>query len=204
MALKVIGAGFGRTGTNSLKLALEKLGFSKCHHMLEIIEHPEQAKQFVAAARGEQPDWDKLYEGYLSCCDWPSCFFWRELVDFYPDAKVILSIRDPESWFKSMSETLIPLIRRAAIEPMGELTDIGVDIVLNRTFSGDVDNKEHVLNVYQQHNQAIRNTVTPDRLLEFDAKQGWEPLCAFLGVPVPAEAYPHANSQVAFNSRVRD
>lgn len=198
MSLKVIGAGLGRTGTNSLKLALEKLGFSKCHHMTEVFDHPEQAAVFVAAAHGEAVDWDKLYEGYQACCDWPSCYFWRELSDYYPDAKIILTTRSAESWYRSMVETLITGTHKAIAGPETAASLIGREIFLNGTFAGNIDDKDHVIEVYERHNQAVRDTILPGRLLEFEAGQGWEPLCAFLGVPVPKERYPHTNAMEEF------
>ena len=104
--LKVIGAGISRTGTFSFKLAMEKLGFTKCHHMMEVVENPTQAPLFIAAAKGEPTDWEDLYQGYQACCDFPSCHFWRELMDAFPTARVVLTVRDPENWYKSMSETI--------------------------------------------------------------------------------------------------
>jgi Sulfotransferase domain len=95
MALRVIGAGFGRTGTHSLKLALEQLGFAPCHHMYEVRAHPEQLAFWQAAARGELPDWDEVFAGFAAQVDWPGARFWRELAEHFPHAKVILSVRRP-------------------------------------------------------------------------------------------------------------
>lgn len=194
MSVKVIGAGFGRTGTTSLKFALEKLGFSKCHHMVEVFQNPHQAGQFIEASKGGTVDWDSVFDGYQATCDWPSCLFWRELSDYYPDAKVILSVRDPESWYRSMSETLIPITHAMLENAEIPNRDMVLEIFFRRTFSGNIDDKKHVLDVFERHNQMVRDTIPPERLLEFDAKEGWEPLCAFLGVPVPDEPYPKANA----------
>lgn len=204
MSLKVLGVGLGRTGTNSLKLALEQLGFAKCHHMTEVFANPQQVAGFLAAARGETVDWNKLYEGYQACCDWPSCYFWRELHAFYPDAKVILSIRSAESWYRSMSETLLAFIHQALAGPDNPAKAIGGEIVVKGTFAGNIDDKDHVIATYERHNQAVRDAIPPEQLLEFDAKQGWQPLCEFLNVPVPEEPYPNTNSMAEFRQRVKD
>lgn len=192
--LKVIGAGISRTGTFSFKLAMEKLGFIKCHHMMEVIDNPEQATEFLAAARGEQIDWKILYRGYQACCDFPSCYFWHELMGQFPEAKVVLTVRDPESWYKSMSETILPSLMQS-LDTFGSPTaKMGEELIKHRFLGDRLDDKTHVIDAFNRHNQAVRDTVPADRLLEFDARQGWEPLCAFLGVPVPDEPYPKTNS----------
>jgi Sulfotransferase domain len=203
MPLKVIGVGFGRTGTNSLKHALEMLGFAKCHHMVEVIENLEQAPLFLAAARGEVVDWDTIYEGYQSCCDWPSCHFWRELSAYYPEAKVILSHRNAQSWFNSMSETILPLLTNKPSKDADPIMQMGHEIVFEQTFGGRVDDRDHVIGVYERHNQAVRESIAPDRLLVFEAKDGWEPLCAFLEVPVPEQPYPNTNAPDEFRQIVQ-
>lgn len=192
--LKVIGAGVSRTGTFSFKLAMEKLGFSKCHHMMEVIDNPEQSPLFLAAARGEKIDWRALYHGYQACSDFPSCYFWRELMAEFPEAKVVLTVRDPESWYKSMSETILPSMMQALDNFDSPTVKMGEEIIKNGFFGGRLDDKRHVIDVYNRHNQAIRDTVPEERLLEFDARQGWKPLCTFVGVPVPGEPYPKTNS----------
>src|ERR1700761_9233565 len=107
MSLQVIGAGFGRTGTMTLKTALEQLGLGPCHHMYEVILHPEQAPFWERATRGENVDWEEVFANYRSSCDWPSCAFYKELAERYPQAKVILTLRDPKAWFKSVSNTIM-------------------------------------------------------------------------------------------------
>jgi hypothetical protein len=201
--MKVIGVGFGRTGTNSLKQALEILGFAKCHHMVEVIQNREQAPLFLAAARGEAVDWDGFYKGYQSCCDWPSCHFWRELSGYYPDAKVILSHRDSQSWFNSMSETILPLLSERPSKDADPIKQMGHEIVFEQTFGGNVDDRDHVIGVYERHNQAVREAISPDRLLVFEAKDGWAPLCEFLQVPVPDQPYPNTNAPDEFRQIVK-
>src|SRR5690606_21852220 len=138
MSLSVIGAGFGRTGTLSLKLALEQLGFAPCHHMTEVFANPDQAATWLAAARGEAVDWDSLLEGYKASVDWPSCHFWRELAAHYPDAKVILSTRDPRRWYESISNTIFPAMKAAASdeEPVRSVMAMASYLVAEKTFGG--------------------------------------------------------------------
>ncbi len=201
MSLKVIGAGFGRTGTNSLKTALEMLGFTKCHHMSEVVAAPQQAVGFLEAARSGHTNWDQLFEGYQASCDWPSCIFWRELAEFYPDAKVILSLRDTESWYRSIAQTLFPFTRKLLAGPANPMKELVEEIFLKQSFAGDIDNRDHVIAVYERHNQSVREGLPAGRLLEFEARQGWEPLCAFLEVPVPAADYPKTNTAEEFRQR---
>jgi len=204
MALDVIGAGFGRTGTLSLKLALEKLGFAKCYHMMEVFGHPEHVPMWAAAHRGEPVDWEKLYEGYRATVDWPSCNLWETHAKLYPNAKVILSLRDPVAWHTSVMNTIYrsssalrnsddPNVRR-----MGEWAN---DVVWEYVFDGRVEDRAHAIAVYNAHNEYVKATVPESRLLVFEASQGWEPLCRFLGVPVPTEPYPRVNTTEDFIGR---
>ena len=204
MALDVIGAGFGRTGTLSLKLALEKLGFDKCYHMMEVFGHPEHVPVWAAAHRGEPVDWEKLYEGYRATVDWPSCNLWETHAKLYPNAKVILSLRDPVAWHTSVMNTIYrsssalrdsddPNIRR-----MGEWAN---DVVWKYVFDGRVEDRAHAIAVYNAHNEHVKATVPKSRLLVFEASQGWEPLCRFLGVSVPDEPYPRVNTTEDFVGR---
>ena len=194
MSVKVIGAGFGRTGTTSLKTALEMLGFSKCHHMIEVYKNDGQADSFIEATKGGRANWGKIFQSYQATCDWPSCYFWKELSDYYPEAKVVLSVRDPESWYRSMTETLIPITQAMLKDTTIPNRDMVLEIFYKRTFLENIEDKQHMLDVFEQHNQKVRDTVAPDRLLEFAAKDGWDPLCTFLGVAVPDEPYPRANA----------
>jgi hypothetical protein len=204
MPLKVIGAGYGRTGTSSLKQALEKLGFGPCHHMYEIIIHPEQGRFWDALARGETVNWDDVFEGYSSSVDWPSCKFYRELADHYPDAKVILSLREPHAWYKSVSETIMPSMKGPMVLPNGKRVgppgDFAKILIGDQTFSQDFS-EDHMIDIYLRHNEEVKRTIPKDRLLVFEAKDGWEPLCKFLGVPVPAEPYPKLNTTEDMQAR---
>lgn len=201
MALSVIGAGFGRTGTLSLKLALEQLGFSKCYHMIEVFEQPAHIPLWAAAHRGDAIDWRSLYQGYRAAVDWPACNLWREQLAAFPEAKVILSTRDPESWYDSVMNTIYPSSMAAAHSDEPGRRMFGqwaVDIIWNRVFDGRMDDREHVLSVYRRHVESVMADAPKDRLLVFEAKQGWAPLCDFLGVAQPDSDYPRTNTTEDF------
>lgn len=205
MSVDVIGAGFGRTGTLSLKAALERLGFAPCHHMVEIINQPETAPLWYDAADGKPTDWQAVLGEYRAVVDWPGCHFWRELAAAFPQAKVLLTERDPEAWYKSMTQTIFEAMRASARIPAGERRTarggMAYHIVMERTFGGNVD-KDHVLSVYKAHNEAVKAALPKDRLLVYDVREGWAPLCEFLGVAVPDEDFPRSNSTEEFRARI--
>lgn len=206
MTLEVIGAGFGRTGTLSLKTALEQLGFTGCYHMYEVMAHLEHAPVWTAASRGEDVDFDTLLIGYRATVDWPACVFWRELMAVFPDAKVLLSVRPPERWFSSFRNTIYEVMSRPRPEgvelpPEFEgLMTMADEVVRDRSFGPrftDLDDAA-IIAAYEAHNQEVRDGVPADRLLEFDVAQGWAPLCAFLGVAVPDDPFPNVNDTATF------
>lgn len=204
MSLEVIGAGFGRTGTLSLKAALERLGFGPCHHMLEVPDHPEQIPLWNRAADGEKIEWDDIYAPYRATVDWPGTFFYAELAERYPDAKVILTTRDPDSWYDSISETVFE--RQIA---MGLSVKLAADhpvrfsgiIISEKTFGFDLS-RENAIAVFERHNAEVRRRIPPERLLDYDMSEGWEKLCAFLDVATPEEPFPRANSREDFEMNV--
>ncbi|MER8500842.1 sulfotransferase family protein [Mesorhizobium sp. M0045] len=198
MALYVIGAGMGRTGTYSLKLALEHLGFGPCHHMADVHANPEQKTLWRAAGQGQLPTWDAAYARYLSAVDWPTAHFWREVSDHYPDAKVILTVRDPEAWYDSMAQTIGLTMDAATNDPQS----FGVAVIGNTVFGGRFDNRDYAIAVYEAHNASVKSTLPPERLLTYQASEGWEPLCAFLGVQLPSEPFPRTNSTAEFRARI--
>ncbi len=201
MTLKVVGAGFGRTGTRSLKEALEILGFDPCHHMMEVFTHPEQVGFWDRAALGETMDWEELFKSYQSSCDWPSCTFYRELAEFYPQAKVILSLRDAKTWYKSVSNTIMPAMKKSDQPGAPGLPGVfGPILIGERTFGNDFS-EAHMIDVYERHNAEVQRVIPRERLLVFEASQGWEPLCKFLGVPVSDKPYPQMNSTEEFKAR---
>ena len=197
MPLEVIGAGYGRTGTFTLKTALEMLGFGPCHHMVEILEHPELAPFWNRAAEGEKVDWEEIFGKYRATVDWPGCSFYAELAERYPDAKVILSSRDPERWYESMSQTIL----KTMSDDLKQGSDVRADnpmrfaglLIAEKAFGRDFS-RENVIAEFKRHEQEVRDTIAAERLLVFDARQGWEPLCEFLGVPVPDEEFPKTNA----------
>jgi hypothetical protein len=198
MTLRVIGTGFGRTGTDSMREALTILGFGPCHHMSEVTAHPEQKALWRAFVQGAAPDWDRLFAGYGSCVDWPSAHYWRDLIRHYPDARVILTGRSPESWWASFEKTILEAIRTSE-----DRESLGVALIGQRVFGGRIDDRAHAIALYEANVAAVRATVPPDRLLVHSLGDGWAPLCAHLGVPVPDVPYPSRNSRQAFAERMR-
>lgn len=198
MSLSVISAGFGRTGTMSLKLALEQIGFGPCHHMIEVIENGEAQVPLWNDAIAGQPDYPTIFDGYHSAVDWPAAAFWKELADVYPDAKIVLSSRTAESWYNSISETILATVWAPdkwppqAVEWFKMVTK-----VLDRSL-GDAREKDELIAVFNAHEAAVKAAIPADRLLVHQAKDGWEPLCHFLGVPVPNGPYPRTNSKEEF------
>ena len=194
MELEIIGAGFGRTGTESMKLALEHLGFGPCHHMTEVIDNEKQKAWWRAAAYGDIGDWDEVFEGYRSAVDWPSAFFWRELSAYYPGAKIILTLRSADGWYRSFSSTMLPLWAKN-VSPSG----VGPQLVGQRLFGGRADDRAHAIAVFEDNTAKVQAAFPPERLLTYHIGDGWEPLCTFLGCPVPEVAFPRSNSADGFN-----
>jgi len=202
MTLKVIGAGLGRTGTMTLKLALERLGFGPCHHMVEVLANPGQVDFWNRAAVSDDVDWEEVYGDYTATVDWPGCHFFAELAARYPDAKVILSRRDPERWYESMSETILKSMEMMGLAtgeeiPADHPMRFGGIIIAQKTFGCDFS-RENVIAAFKRHEEKVIATIPAERLLIFEARQGWEPLCDFLGVPVPDEDFPRTNSREEF------
>lgn len=216
MALKVIGAGFGRTGTLSLKAALEVLGFGPCYHMVELLAQPERVTHWEAAEQGQRVDWDALFEGYRAGVDFPVYRQYRALTRHYPEAKVILTVRDPEAWHKSALESTYsaspPPLRVALLAlklPFSaRLRSLLRALTLARgvwrkDFAGRFEDKAHALKTYHAHLEEVRRVVPKERLLVYDVREGWGPLCTFLGVPVPERPFPHLNDRVSFARSVQ-
>ncbi|MBM4268845.1 MAG: sulfotransferase family protein [Deltaproteobacteria bacterium] len=199
MALDLIGAGWGRTGTMSLKAALERIGFP-CHHMSEVFAHPEHVRVFTAAARGERVDWNDVYGSYRATVDWPGSAFWRELMAAYPSAKVLLSEREPERWYESYLETIHqPLVEGwPGQDAWNEMVRLAI---VERDLAGKPSDRESVIDAFRRHNAEVRATVPKERLLVFDVREGWEPLCRFLGVDAPDEPFPHLNDRATWLTR---
>lgn len=210
--LKVIGAGLGRTGTESLKQALELLGFGACYHMFELtMKHPEHLPEWEKLVAGEKPNYEFLFDGYQSTADFPACMFYREFMAQYPQAKVILTVRDADKWYDSAVKTIFRGVP-APILMLGRLMSLfskkvraslptipfANEVVNNRFFEGRTSDREHTKAIFNAWNEKVKRTVPPDRLLVFEVREGWEPLCRFLNIPVPAAPFPHANKSDAF------
>jgi hypothetical protein len=220
--LQVIGAGFGRTGTSSLKAALLQLGFGPCYHMWEVLYRPDRARMWERVGQGEQIPFSELFDGYRATVDWPGAAYWRELVDAYPDAKVVLTVRDPEKWYESARKTIMrfPLRRHNWIERMlysmlkhqPGAADVPrmLDAVLwdrvfgGYPFDGKGDDQKFAVEAFHRHIDEVKSYVPADRLLIFDVAEGWEPLCAFLGVPVPSEPFPQLNETKEFTKMLNE
>lgn len=201
MTLKVIGTGLGRTGTLSLKAALEALGFGPCYHMMEVFPRPAHVALWTKAARGEAVDWDKLYDGFGATVDWPSTHFWRDLIRRYPNAKVIHTEREPEVWYKSFSQTIGEAMAHSDMQPeMAPWAEMTRLIITEQTFAGDYS-KANVLKAYAAHNDEVKRSVPAGTRLDFNVADGWEPLCRFLGVAVPTTPFPKTNSTDEFRAR---
>lgn len=215
--VKVIGAGFGRTGTLSLKVALERLGFGPCYHMTELFGKPDHITFWDEAADavelGEPVAWERVFSGYEATVDWPGCVFYGELVEAYPEAKVILTTRDPERWYDSAEKTIarmpkleeMPPAQRLFVE-VGRFMDPGMrrgasmaeKIIDKKTFGGRFDERKHAVKTFERHVEEVEKHVPPEKLLVYEVREGWRPLCEFLGVEEPDEPFPRLNERDDF------
>jgi Sulfotransferase domain len=199
--MDVIGAGFGRTGTLSLKVALEQLGFGPCMHMIPLLQDPERSSLIRKAAEGDVDSLDVVLDGYRAAVDWPMAYFWRELADRHPAAKVILTVRDADKWYDSADKTI-----HAAANAGRDSGTIDPDVlsmidatVWDGTFDGRFGDRAATIKRFVEHNEQVRREIPAERLLVFEVAQGWEPLCSFLGVPVPETPFPRLNDTAAFH-----
>ncbi len=198
MALRVIGAGLGRTGTLSLKGALERLLGAPCYHMFEAVQHPEHVARWRAAARGELPDWDRLFDGFAAAVDWPASAFWRELSEAYPDAPIVLSTRSAESWWASASQTIFAVQDRVADERADMIREL-----LAARFTSAISDRAAAIAAFEAHNADVRANAPRHRLIDWTPEDGWAPLCEALGVAVPDEPFPRVNTREEFVANVR-
>jgi len=193
MSLKVIGAGLGRTATFSMKFALEHLGFGTCYHMSEVLAGARRNLPLWLDVVAGKPDWDTIFEGFQSTTDYPACTYWRELAEFYPEAKVVLTIRDADRWFDSVSATIF------SEKMQGSLAGSPAEAMMRGTifapFGDRMSDRAFMTDWFGRRNQEIIDTLPPDRLLVYSPKEGWEPLCEFLDVPVPDVPFPRVNSR---------
>jgi hypothetical protein len=199
MALKVVGSGLGRTGTKSLQSALNMLGVGPCHHMVEVFAHPESRFLWMDAAAGK-PDWDAIFAGYQSMVDYPGAHHWRAIAAYYPDAKVLHTVRDPDQWFESTQATIF-----AADGPTsrpGPFSDFFATFIGN--FGEHLHDRAFMTEYFRRHTEEVKSSIAPERLLIYQVGEGWDPLCKFLGVPVPKDAFPSENSRAEFIARLKN
>jgi Sulfotransferase domain len=197
--LQVIGAGFGRSGTTSLMSALGTLGYRRCYHMRVALTHYFHMKFWIRAKAGEAVDFRAFMGRYQATLDWPACDFYKELTAAFPDAKVLLNVRDPDQWYDSMVETIWAIQKVFPWWMPREIHKIHDDILWNSRFGGEFTNRAKAIAAYEAHLEDVRRNVPPGRLLEYDVKEGWKPLCDFLGKPVPANVpFPRLNDRVFF------
>ncbi len=196
VTLRVVRPGLGRTGTSSLKLALERLLGGRCHHMAEVLADRErQLALWAPVLRGEMVNWEEVFAGYVAQVDFPGAAFWQEISGAFPDALVVLSTRPAESWYRSAASTIFQLDGDHGSSPFRDLW---------REWFGDrFDDPEAMIAAYERHNAAVRSSVPPNRLLEWTVTDGWAPLCDRLGLPVPDEAFPWTNTTAEFRAHNR-
>jgi hypothetical protein len=209
MTMRVVGAGVGRTGTLSLKAALEQLLGGRCYHMLETFGRPDDLPVWEAAALGRPPGWREFLAEYDAAVDWPASAFWRELAAAFPDAIVLLSTRSStDAWWKSATNTIFDRMREGQPDedhPMAEVHQAQRSMVramLAQRFTADVQDEAAAKAAYETHNAAVRATIPPERLVEWQPGDGWEPICAVLGLAVPDTPFPQANSTDEFREMV--
>ncbi len=206
--MKIIGAGFGRTGTTSLKAALETLGFGASYRLTEVFKHPEHVAFWEAARRGERVDWEGFFAGYGVAVDWPAFSFYKELMEAFPEAPVILTVRDPGRWYESVRSTIYGIHKLSAgpapvrlafvlaglfAPAVTGIARLANAILWDGLFDGRFEDRSYAIETFHRHNEQVRRRVPPERLLVYDVKEGWAPLCDFLGVEVPDEPFPHLN-----------
>jgi len=200
--VKVIGAGFGRTGTMSMKFALEQLGFGPCYHMIEVFKQPEGILLWHKAAFGEEMEWNDILGEYVSGVDWPLSYFWEPLAKRYPEAKILLTIRPSDQWYTSMINTIFShLDGHQPDDDMQKTWKEMVDkIVRTDTFDNRTTDRAHCEAVFNRHTENVRDTIPANRLIVYEVGSGWEPLCNGLGVPVPDGDFPKTNTTEDFQS----
>ncbi|MEQ4725070.1 sulfotransferase family protein [Nonomuraea sp. B19D2] len=195
--MDVIGVGLGRTGTHSLKFALERLGFGPCCHMYDLMAAPEKAHPWLAAARGEQVDWREVCQEYRSTTDFPGCSHWRELTACYPRASVVLTVRDPRSWYESVMATFFSPAT-SYISPEQSPIMEAARLRAATDFKCRPDDAEGMMAAFRAHNAEVQATIPADRLLVYRVTEGWGPLCAFLGLETPDEPFPKVNDRRSY------
>jgi len=202
MTLKVVGAGLGRTGTLSLKLALEQLLGGRCYHMMEVFGRPDDITVWHRAASGEPVDWVAFFDGFVATVDWPSASFWHEISAQHPDALILHSMRaDAQTWWTSADETILKHSRRAAADNPDDAWVQMWQAIVEHRFGADWNDGDAWMAAYERHNADVRASAPPDRYLAWQPGDGWEPICGALGLPVPDEPFPHVNTREEWAAR---
>ena len=201
MTLRVVGAGLGRTGTHSLKLALEQLLDGRCYHMSELFDREDDTAVWTAATRGEEVDWAAFLSEFAATVDWPACAFWEQIASAVPDAVVLLSLREaPEAWWASFEQTIAQALQKEV--PADDEAWVArrrlTIAMMEGTFTPDWSDRDAAIAAYERHNQHVRDTVPANRLVEWRPGDGWEPICAALAIDVPAKPFPHTNTSAEF------
>ncbi len=192
--LKIIGAGFGRTGTLSIKAALEELGFGPCYHMKVALFRPWHILFWLRAIHKKKVNWKRFFRKYNSVVDWPACEFYKELSEIYPEALILLNVRDAETWYDSSLKTIYRIQKIWPSWYPRVLTRMQNELIFQGRFDGQFENRDKAIKNFKNHIQEVKQKIPEERLLVFDVKEGWEPLCKFLGVPVPENReFPHLN-----------
>ena len=199
--MRVIGAGLGRTGTNSLKIALEMLLDGPCYHMFELFQRPQDVATWQAAVQDEPVDWTAFMQGWSACVDWPAAPFFDQLAQAFPDALVLLSVRDPTDWFQSASQTIFALMQKAPRENQNPIQRL-VESQLEKWMTSDIENEAEMIASFERHSARVRALIPKDRLIEWIPGDGWEPLCEALKMPTPSQPFPHANAGTDFRETV--
>ena len=214
MSVQIIGAGVGRTGTLSLKHALEELGYQKCHHMIELLHNPPQLPYWKELYKTGNTDFDTMLKGYTAVVDFPGAIFYKELMQHYPDAKVILTVRDPERWYKSAIDTIYNMPKgfgrfmmklvgmfKPPVRHVSNTLDFANEAIWLGFFQNNFSDKARAIDIYNKWNEEVKRYVPKEKLLVFEVKDGWQPLCDFLNKPVPSTPFPKVNDTAEFNAR---
>jgi len=164
------------------------LGYGPCYHMYEVLPHEDRVQLWRAISKGQRADWDNIFTDYRATVDWPAAYYWRELSEHFPHAKIILSLRDPDSWYASMDKTILEVVRSSQ-----DTESLGAYLVGQKVFGGRFDDRQSVIDAFNQNTKDVQATIPKDRLLTYNLGDGWEPLCTFLGCDAPDAPYPHKN-----------
>ncbi len=217
MSIQVIGAGMGRTGTLSLKHALEELGYQKCHHMMEVIQNPSQLPFWKEMHEKRNTDFEAMLKGYTAMVDFPGAMYYKEFMKQYPEAKIVLTVRDSEKWYKSCRETIYKVpkgfdifmmklvgIFKPQVKHMSSFFDYVTKVIWGNFFEGKFEDKPYAIKRFSDWTEEVKRVVPADRLLIFEVAQGWQPLCEFLNKPIPSIPFPKVNDTAEFNARKKN